>query len=170
MHNVSSMAILTFHISLCLILFFMIASILAVAKIILVDLVMSGDNAIIIAMATHNLPHKYKRLALMIGVFGAAAMRIILALGAVYLLQFQTLQYVGGVLLLYVARSFFKQLKLGIQDQKVVAKTSLWGAVGVIMITDISLSLDNVLAVASIADNIRVLVGGLAASVALMLF
>lgn len=148
----------------------MFAAILSFGKIILVDLIMSGDNAIIIAFATKNLRKKIRNKAIYMGITGAAILRIILASAALFLLQYPFLQYFWWLLLLYVAWNFFKTLKLWNKAKKITAKAWLWWAVWVIIMADFSLSLDNVLAVASIAENIWILAIGLIASITMMMF
>lgn len=139
-------------------------------KIIFIDLIMSGDNAIVIAFATRWLPKTLRKKAMYAWVAGAAIMRILLASVAVYLLQYPVLKYVWWVMLMYVAWTFFRTLKLWEKSKKIASKSSLWWAIGVIILADVSLSLDNVLAVAAIAENIRILAWGLIVSVAMMMF
>lgn len=148
----------------------MITALLSFGKIILVDLIMSGDNAIIIAFATKNLKKKIRNKAIYMGIAGAAILRIILASVALFLLQYSFIQYFWWLLLLYVAWNFFRTLKLGSASKKITAKAWLRWAVWVIIMADFSLSLDNVLAVASIAENIWILALGLIASITMMMF
>lgn len=131
---------------------------------------MSGDNAIIIAFATKWLPKSLRKTAMYIGIAGAVVLRILLASIALYLLQYPVAKYLGGVLLLYVAWSFFKTLKIDAHHKKIKEKKSLWWAIWVIIMADISLSLDNVLAVASVAENVRILAWWLLVSVVMMMF
>ena len=146
------------------------ASFVALLKIMLINIVMSWDNAVVIAMATKNLPKKVKKKAIYGGTAGAAILRIGLAAITIYLLQYPIIKFVGGMLLLYIARDFFKQLKLGNKEKKIKTHTSLRWAIGTIILADLSLSLDNVLAVASMANNIWVLSIGLIVSIALIIF
>ena len=146
------------------------ASLLSFLKIILVDIVMSGDNAVVIAMATKNLPKKVKKKAIYGWTAGAAILRIGLALLSVYLLQYPIIKFIWWILLLYIAWGFFKQLKLGQKEKKIKTHTSLRWAIGVIVLADLSLSLDNVLAVATMANNMRVLSAWLIISIALIIF
>lgn len=143
---------------------------LASLKIIFIDLIMSGDNAIIIAFATKWLPKDLRKKAMYAGVAWAAILRIALASVAVYLLQYPTIKYLWWVLLMYVAWTFFRTLKLWEKTKDIAAKSSLRWAIGVIIMADVSLSLDNVLAVAAIAENMWILAWGLIVSVAMMMF
>lgn len=147
-----------------------VSTIIGAIKIIFIDLVMSGDNAIIIALATKWLPKELRNKAMYAWVAWAAALRIWLASIAVYLLQYPIAKYVGWVMLMYVAWTFFRNLKLWKETKEIKAHWSLWSAIWVIILADVSLSLDNVLAVATIAENVWVLAWWLLASVAMMMF
>ena len=85
--------------------------ILSLINIIIIDLVLSGDNAIIIGMATKNLPTTLRKKAIMVGIAAATLMRIVFAFFAVYLLGVIGLKLVGALLLLYVVRKFYKELR-----------------------------------------------------------
>jgi YjbE family integral membrane protein len=124
--------------------------ILSLLNIIIIDLVLSWDNAIIIGMATRNLPAALRKKAIVFGIIAATILRIVFAVFAVYLLWIIGLKLVGALLLLYVVWKFYKELrsKQSEEEQKVKSATSLWQAIWVIVVADLSLSLDNVLAVA----------------------
>jgi YjbE family integral membrane protein len=138
-----------------------------------VNIVLSGDNAVLIALAANGLPAHKRPRAIMFGMVLAVILRIILSLAAVYLLEIDGLMLAGGLLLLWIAWSLFKELREK-EDEKQhpehhhVEKTMMQ-AMKQIVIADVSMSLDNVLAVAGAASgNIPMLVLGLVISILLM--
>jgi len=143
-------------------------------QVVLVDLVLAGDNAIVVALAATGVPTAMRQRVIFIGIAGAAITRILFALITVKLLQFPGLLLVGGLLLLWVCWNLWRDLRAGglhIDDQNAGRKTrSVGHAIFLIILADVSMSLDNVLAVAGVArDNTFVLVVGLALSVILMM-
>ena len=144
-------------------------------QVVLVDLVLAGDNAIVVALAAAGVPAAARQRVIVIGIAGAAITRILFALITVKLLHFPGLLLVGGLLLLWVCWSLWQDLRTGesrVDDQNVTRETkSVRQAIILIIIADVSMSLDNVLAVAGVArDNTVVLIFGLALSVALMMY
>ena len=142
---------------------------------VLVDLVLAGDNAIVIALVAAGVPVAARQRVMFIGIAGAAITRVLFALITVQLLQVIGLLLAGGVLLLWVSWKLWRELRsrvLNTDNQNVAHQTkSTRQAVFQIIIADVSMSLDNVLAVAGIArDNTVVLVIGLTLSVVLMMF
>ena len=143
-------------------------------QVILIDLVLAGDNAIVVALAATAVPAALRQRVIFIGIAGAAIARILFALITVQLLQFPGLLFVGGMLLLWVCWNLWRDLRTGeshIDDQNLKRKTkSVRHAIGLIILADVSMSLDNVLAVAGVArDNTFILIVGLALSVILMM-
>lgn len=140
----------------------------ALSKIMMVNIVLSGDNAVVIAMASRCLPPKQQKMAILWGSAGAIGLRVILTVVAVALLQIPYLQFVGGLLLIWIAA------KLLIEDNhcdNINASDSLWAAIKTIIIADIVMSLDNTLAIAAIAAGDYLLLGlGLALSIPLIIF
>lgn len=140
----------------------------ALSKIMMVNIVLSGDNAVVIAMASRCLPPKQQKMAILWGSAGAIGLRIVLTIVAVVLLQIPYLQFAGGLLLVWIAA------KLLIEDShcdNINASDSLWAAVKTIIIADIVMSLDNTLAIAAIAAGDYLLLGvGLALSIPLIIF
>ena len=140
----------------------------ALSKIMMVNIVLSGDNAVVIAMASRCLPPKQQKMAILWGSAGAIGLRIILTIVAVVLLQIPYLQFGGGVLLIWIAA------KLLLEDnhcENIDASSSLWTAIKTIIIADIVMSLDNTLAIAAIANGDYLLLGvGLALSIPLIIF
>ncbi len=149
------------------------AGFFALVNVILIDIVMSGDNAIVIGLATKQLHGAERKKAIAIGVLLATVLRIIFACTAVMLLKVVGLKFAGGLLLLYVVWKFYKELrseKHGDHDAAgEVAARSLAAAIWLIVLADVSMSLDNVLAVAGAArENILILGIGLFFSIILM--
>jgi len=152
------------------------AALMALVQVVLVDLVMSGDNAIIIGMAVAGLPAQSRGKIVFWGVAGATLLRIGFALITTQLLQIVGLTLAGGLLLLWVAWRMYRELRLKrrhtggeLADAGQTAPKSAGQAMLQIILADISMSLDNVLAVAGAArDHKAVLWLGLALSVLLM--
>jgi YjbE family integral membrane protein len=141
--------------------------------IIMIDVVLSWDNAIIIGMATRKLPEKLKKKAIFIGIVWATILRIIFAFFAVFLLQVIGIQVAGALLLLYVVWKFYTELRgqHGGDKESSGKSQSFYEAVKLIIIADVSMSLDNVLAVAGAAkENVVALGIGLVISILLMAF
>jgi YjbE family integral membrane protein len=127
------------------------AGISALITIILIDIVMSGDNAILIGMATKNLTGELRKKAIFWGVAGATVLRIIFSLGVVYLLQIPGLEFAGALLLLYVVWKFYREIRAtehGVDTHAGPVDTTFRAAIQTIIIADVVMSLDNVLAVA----------------------
>ncbi|MDE1903380.1 MAG: YjbE family putative metal transport protein [Alphaproteobacteria bacterium] len=145
----------------------------ALVSVVLIDVVLAGDNAIVVGMATALVPREMRRKVLFAGIGAAAVLRILLALAAVDLLTIIGLTLAGGILLLWVAWKLYRELAAR-APHGAAASTSdrrhrVGGAVMRIVIADLSMSLDNVLAVAGTARNHPwILAGGLLLSVALM--
>ena len=119
-------------------------------KIIWVNLLLSGDNAVVIALAARSLPARQQKLAVFWGAGAAVVMRVILTIFAVPLLTLPWLKIVGGVLLLWIG---VKLLAPDEGDEQVASSDNLWQAIKTILIADLVMSLDNVLAVAAAADS-----------------
>jgi YjbE family integral membrane protein len=141
---------------------------IALSQIMMVNIVLSGDNAVVIAMASRCLPPKQQKMAILWGSAGAIGLRVVLTLVAVTLLKIPYLQFGGGLLLVWIG------LKLLLEDghgEDVQASDSLWAAIKTIIIADIVMSLDNTLAIAAIArDDYLLLAVGLALSIPLIIF
>lgn len=140
-------------------------------QILIVDLVLAGDNAIIIGLAVARLSAEQRNRAVLIGVIGATVIRFLFALVAMKLLAIIGLTLAGGILLLWVIwksiREFTAPEKAG--ENGLGAPASMGAAIWKIILADVSMSLDNVLAVAGAARNHQILLGlGLVVSVGLM--
>ena len=146
---------------------------LVLLNIILIDIVMSGDNAILIGMATRKLPGSERKKAIFFGIALATILRIVLAFFAVFLLSLVGVKFAGGLLLLYVVWKFYRELRMPAHEEHHIdaKKAGLMAAIWTIIIADFSMSLDNVLAVAGAAhENIAALGIGLVFSIILMAF
>ena len=163
-----------------------LAELSALVQVILVDLVLAGDNAIVIGMAVVGLPAHQRVRVMVLGIAAATALRVVFSLLTVYLLQIIGLLLAGGILLLWVSWKLWRELRARAQQEQAArqframaggaAETetqaplkSMRYAVTQIIIADVSMSLDNVLAVAGVArDHLWVLIFGLALSIAFM--
>ena len=144
------------------------AAMIALLKIIAIDIVLSGDNAIVIAMATRNLPKEQQNKAILWGTAGAVGLRILFAIIIVWLLQIPYVNIIGGALLLWIA---YKVLVGGEEGANISAHNGLMRAIGTIIVADVVMSLDNVVAVAGAADgHIGMIALGVAISIPIMIF
>ena len=140
----------------------------ALLKIIGVNIVLSGDNAVVIALAARSLPQKQQKLAIFWGSAAAIIMRIILTVFAVALLALPWLKLIGSVLLLWIG---VKLLVPEEEDPNVSASDNLIAAIKTILIADLVMSLDNVIAVAAAAGgSLVLLIIGLGISIPLVIF
>jgi YjbE family integral membrane protein len=138
------------------------------AAIILLDLVLAGDNAIVIALAARNLPRDLQKKAVFWGTFGAVAIRILLTFAVIWLLKLPGLMLAGGLLLIPIA---WKLLKHEEHDPDIAPAKGFWAAIRTIVVADALMGLDNVLAIAGAAKGHMVLVVlGLAISVPLVVW
>ncbi|MCX7781275.1 MAG: TerC family protein [Negativicutes bacterium] len=143
----------------------------ALGSILLVNLILSGDNAVIIALASKNLSPAQRKQAIIWGSAGAVVLRIILTFVAAYLLDIPYLQFFGGVALLWIAVSLISD-KSEVECQEAAC---LSDAIKVILFADLVMSLDNVLALAAIAQTVpsgkyALIIIGLATSIPLVVF
>jgi YjbE family integral membrane protein len=143
----------------------------ALAQVILIDVTLAGDNAIVVGMAVAGLPDRQKRPAIILGILGATVIRIALGAIALQLLAVIGLLLAGGLLLLWVCWKMFRELRQahGHASANVAQRKTLRQAMTQIILADLSMSLDNVLAVAGAANGSTwVLMVGLLLSVVLM--
>ena len=140
-------------------------------QIILIDLVLAGDNAIIIGMVASKFPLEQRKKIIFWGIGGAVILRIILTLLTAYLLQITGLRLLGGLLLLYIVYKLYIDVIKGAdhEDNIKVDNSSFLKAIWTILLADFTMSLDNVLGVAGAAgDHYSLLVFGLILSIILM--
>jgi YjbE family integral membrane protein len=142
---------------------------IAVGQIILIDIVLSGDNAVVIALACRNLSPEQRRIGIFWGVAGAVSLRVVLTVFAALVMNLPWLKLVGGLLLVWIA------IKLMLPEDEeghdIEASAHLWGAVKTIVVADFVMSLDNVIGVAGAAQgSVILLLFGLAVSIPLIVW
>ena len=141
-------------------------------QIVFIDLVLAGDNAIIIGMVASQFDHNLRKKIIFWGIGAAVVLRIIFTLITAYLLQINGLKTIGGILLLYIAYKLYKDVIKNEDQDKPKIKTdnsTLFKAIMTVIVADVSMSLDNVLGVAGAArDHYILLVFGLVLSIFLM--
>lgn len=145
----------------------MIEAIWALVAIILIDIVLAGDNALVIGMAANRLPDHLKKKAIFWGTFGAVAVRFLSVAALTYLLLIPGLRLIGGLALVYIA------WKLAFQNSnhEITAKDTFWGAISTIVIADAVMGIDNALGIAAAANgSFTMVVIGLLISVPIILF
>ncbi len=141
----------------------------ALLAIILIDLVLAGDNAIVIALAARNLPPQLQKKAIIWGTVGAIAVRSVMTLGVVWLLQIPGLMLVGGLGLVWIAYKLLADQEGDEHDGPVA--TTFWGAMKTIIVADALMGVDNVLGVAGAAQgSMDLVVLGLLISVPIVIF
>ncbi|MCG2592189.1 TerC family protein [Ramlibacter sp. XY19] len=141
---------------------------LALSQIILINIVLSGDNAVVIALASRSLPPHQQKKAILFGSVGAIVLRLVLTFFAVYLLTLPYLKLIGAALLLWIGIGLLK----GDDDgEDIEGNSSLMAAVKTIVVADLVMSLDNVIGVAAAAKgDVALLVIGLVISIPLIIF
>ena len=142
-------------------------------QIVFIDLVLAGDNAIIIGMVASKFPPDQRKKVIFWGIGGAVVLRIILTLLTAYLLQITGLRLIGGILLLYICyRLYVDVIKMNgnaEENVKKVDNSSFMKAITTVILADVTMSLDNVLGVAGAArDHYMLLIFGLVLSIVLM--
>ena len=141
----------------------------AIGQIIAIDIVLSGDNAVVIALACRNLSPEQRRTGIFWGVAGAVSLRVVLTVFAALVMNLPWLKLVGGLLLVWIA------IKLMLPEDEeghdIEASANLWGAVKTIVVADFVMSLDNVIGVAGAAQgSLVLLLFGLAVSIPLIVW
>lgn len=143
-------------------------SLLLLGEILMINLVLSGDNAMVIAMASKDLSAKHRKTAVWWGSAGAVVLRCLLTFVAVLLLKIPYIQAGGGMLLLWIA---FKLLLEEEEDLRVRESSSVWKAIRTILVADFIMSLDNVLAIAGVAKgDLALIVIGIALSIPIVVW
>jgi len=142
---------------------------IALAQVMMVNIVLSGDNAVVIALAARNLPTRQQKLAVLWGCGGAIVLRVLLTAVAVMILKIPFLQFFGALLLIWIAIKLLVEENEGDEHHK--AHESMFGAVKTILVADIIMSLDNTLAIAGVAKGDWILlIVGLVLSIPLIVF
>lgn len=141
----------------------------ALVEVVWVNILLSGDNAVVIALAARSLPSAQRAVAIVIGAAAAIILRIGLTVIAVELLRLPGLKLVGGVLLFYIGITLLRSNADA--GDGVESHSNIWSAVRVILVADLIMSLDNILAVAAAAHNsLFLLAAGLIISIPLVIF
>jgi YjbE family integral membrane protein len=142
---------------------------ISVLEIILINILLSGDNAVVIALACRNLPDKLRRQGILWGVLGAIVLRIILTYFAMSLLNYPWLKLIGAVLLIWIGIKLIAGEENA--EHEVKASDRLIAAIWTILIADLVMSLDNVMAVTAAAKgNLPLIIFGLVISIPLVIF
>ncbi len=136
--------------------------------VLLIDLILSGDNAVVIALAVRSLDESVRKKAILLGVAGAVGLRLVFVFIVSFLISLPYLQLAGGLALLWVA---WRLVQHDDDEQDVKAGSGLWSAVGIIMVADVVMSLDNVIALVGVSGGNVWLVGiGIALTIPLIIF
>ena len=122
----------------------------ALGSIIVLDLVLGGDNAVVIAMASRDLPESIRKRAIYVGTAGAIAIRLVMTFLAVWVLTIPYLQAIGGLALIPIA---VKLLKPSDETEEISSCDGFWTAIKTIIVADVAMGIDNVLAIAGAADG-----------------
>lgn len=146
------------------------SELLALFQVILIDISLSGDNAIIIGMAAAGLPAHQRKPAILLGITAAIVLRVLFSAVTVHLLQFPVIMLIGGVMLLWVCWKMWGEIRGGeASNGGIICRKTLPAAVLQIVIADVSMSLDNVLAVAGASSkHVLIMAFGLVFSIAIM--
>jgi YjbE family integral membrane protein len=141
----------------------------ALFSIVVIDLILAGDNAVVIAMAVRSLPSSQRRRGIMVGAGAAVVLRVLATFFVSQMLRIQFIKLVGGALILWIAVKLFVE---GAPEEGLDREaTNLWQAVRIIVIADITMSLDNMLAVAGVSHgNVFLLLFGLGLSIPFVVF
>lgn len=145
--------------------------VLGIAKIIIIDLALAGDNALVIALAVRTLPKRQQFVGRIWGAAGAVGLRIVFVAIVSYLLFIPMLQLVGGCLLIWIALKLVRQADGGEQGADVRQGTTVLEAVWIIIVADVVMSLDNVIGVAGAAEgDLRLVIFGIALSIPIVVW
>lgn len=145
------------------------SSLFDIFSIVLIDVLLAGDNAVLIAMAVKSLPAAQRRIGTAVGAIGAVVLRIILTFFASRMLQLSFLKLTGGVLIFWIAVKLLAETKHEAQREHTAG--SLRQAIWMILVADVTMSLDNILAVAAASrGSLALLIVGLALSISFVVF
>ena len=146
---------------------FTLQALWAFLAIIMIDIVLAGDNALVIGMAANKLPPDLRKKAIFWGTFGAVAIRFISVAALTYLLMIPGLRAIGAAALLWIGW----KLAFSTEEHNIEAKDTFWGAIGTIVVADAVMGIDNALGIAAAAQgNFTLVIAGLLISVPIILF
>lgn len=149
---------------------FSVQALSAVLSIIMINLILSGDNAVVIALASRNLPGNLRNKAIFWGTFGAVVVRVILTIAILWLMKIPFMQLFGGILLVWIAYKLLAEEE-NHDETNIKGSKSLLRAIQTIIVADLVMSLDNVLAIAAAAQgHIPLIIVGIAISIPIMVF
>ncbi|MED4475258.1 YjbE family putative metal transport protein [Oceanobacillus caeni] len=138
-----------------------------ILEILFINILLSGDNALVIAMASRNLPKELQGRAIQWGTLGAISLRTLFVFLMIHLLEMPFIQLIGGILLLFIA---YKLMVDSHETDQIKSGNSLQEAISIIIFVDVIMSLDNVLAIAAIADsNLLLIIAGIILSIPIIL-
>jgi YjbE family integral membrane protein len=144
---------------------------LGILKIVIIDLALAGDNALVIALAVRTLPKKQQLMGRVWGAAGAVGLRIVFVAIVSYLMFIPLLQLVGGLLLVWIALKLVRQSDGGESGEHVRQGTTVLEAIWIILVADVVMSLDNVIGVAGAAEgDLRLVVFGIALSIPIVVW
>ena len=145
--------------------------VLAVLSIVLIDVVLAGDNAVVIALAVRQLPPKQRFMGIMLGSGAAVLLRVLLTMVAAHLLALNYIKLVGGLLVFWIAVKLLRDNTGEHEEAHGKSASGLWSAVWLILVADITMSIDNVLAVGAASKGSKTLLWfGLGLSIPLVVF
>ena len=145
--------------------------ILAIVSIVLIDIVLAGDNAVVIALAVRQLKPRQRLIGIFLGSGAAVALRVVLTFFAAQLLAMDYIKLIGGVLVFWIAIKLLRDNTGGSGEGEGKPATTIWSAVWLILVADITMSIDNVLAVAAASKgSFGLLLFGLGLSIPLVVF
>ncbi len=148
---------------------FDLAFLSALFSIVIIDLILAGDNAVVIAMAVRSLPHDQRKKGIIFGAGAAVLLRVVLTFFVAQLLKVNYVKLAGGILILWIAVKLF--IEGAPEDKQERPATTMWQAIKIIVIADISMSLDNMLAVGGASHgNLFLLLFGLGLSIPFIVF
>ena len=140
-------------------------------KIVIIDLLLAGDNALVIALAVRTLPRRQQLLGRLWGTAGAVVLRLLFIAIITVMLRIPLLQFVGGLVLVWIALKLIRQDAGAGEDAGAHQGATLWGAIWIIIVADVTMSLDNVIAIAGAAHGDLVLVTfGIALSIPIVVW
>jgi len=142
-------------------------TLLQILSLVGIDILLSGDNAVIIALAARNVPKHLQKKVIFYGMLGAILLRIIAATVIIQFLEYPFIQAVGGIILLRIAYHLIVQKN----DEQTNIKSSdrVWGAIKIIAISDLAMSIDNVIALTSVAKGITPIIFGILISIPIII-
>jgi YjbE family integral membrane protein len=137
-------------------------------SIVVIDLLLAGDNALVIALAVRALPKAQRRVALLSGAWMAVLIRVVVTFVAAKLLEVEFIQFAGGALVIWIAVKVLRDARNS--EREVASAGDMWRAIGSIIVADLTMSTDNILAVAGASKgNVWLIVFGLALSIPLVI-